>query len=67
MKQFLLLASILLLSLTTIAQQQNRWSLTPDGINWQPKPGETHSDHIEMSGKKVSTVVRYKVATDVSL
>ena len=49
------------------AQTQNRWSLTPDGINWQPKPGETHSDHIEMSGKKVSTVVRYKVATDGSL
>lgn len=67
MKPFLILTAILLFQISNHAQQQNRWSLTPDGINWQPKSGESHSDHIEMSGKKVSTVVRYKVATDGSL
>ncbi|MBI3123397.1 MAG: hypothetical protein HYZ10_03245 [Ignavibacteriales bacterium] len=49
------------------AQAQNRWNLTSDGIVWNIKSGESHSDHIEMSGKKVSTVVRYKVAADGSL
>ncbi|MFA7420207.1 MAG: hypothetical protein WCZ90_11030 [Melioribacteraceae bacterium] len=68
MKRFLFLVSLLsLFNLTSLAQQANRWDLSSDGIVWDIKPGETHSDHIEMSGKKVSTVVRYKVAEDGSL
>lgn len=47
---------------TLTAQTQDRWKINPDGsITWNPKEGETHQDHIEMSGLKVSTVVRYGV------
>lgn len=68
MKQFtLILATIILFQILNLAQQQKRWDLTSDGIVWNIKSGETHSDHIEMSGKKVSTVVRYKVAEDGAL
>ncbi|KAF0138626.1 MAG: hypothetical protein FD122_3749, partial [Stygiobacter sp.] len=68
MKQFtLILATIILFQILNLAQQQKRWDLTSDGIVWNIKSGESHSDHIEMSGKKVSTVVRYKVAADGSL
>lgn len=40
-----------------------RWELDADGgITWTVKPGDApHSDHIEMSGLEVSTVVRYGV------
>ena len=49
------------------AQQTNRWQINENGgITWNIKPDETHADHIEMSGKKVSTVVRYKVNSDCS-
>ena len=42
---------------------QQRWHLNQDGgISWKIKSGDNaHSDHIEMSGLKVSTVVRYGV------
>ncbi|MDD3036389.1 hypothetical protein [Bacteroides sp.] len=47
---------------TLTAQTQDRWKINHDGsITWNPKEGETHQDHIEMSGLKVSTVVRYGV------
>ena len=39
---------------------QNRWSINPDGsISWNVKDRIPHYDHIEMSGLKVSTVLRY--------
>lgn len=59
-KIFLLLFCILCLSSNAIAQ---RWTLLPEkGIVWNVKPGDApHSDHIEMSGLRVSTVVRYGV------
>lgn len=31
------------------------------GITWNVAPGEAHSDHIEMAGKNVATVLRYGV------
>lgn len=64
MKKFFLLP----LFVTIIfAQQTDRWQLNETGgITWNIKPDETHADHIEMSGKKVSTVVRYKVNADGS-
>lgn len=45
---------------------QQRWHLNQNGgITWQIKSGDkAHSDHIEMSGLKVSTVVRYGVDDD---
>ncbi len=46
---------------------ENRWHLADNGgIEWTPKKGETHSDHLEMSGKQVSTVIRYGVNPDGS-
>lgn len=67
MKPIINLTIALLFIFLNQAQAQNRWNLTSDGIVWNIKSGETHSDHIEMSGKKVSTVVRYKVAEDGAL
>lgn len=45
---------------------QQRWHLNQNGgITWKIKSGDkAHSDHIEMSGLKVSTVVRYGVDDD---
>lgn len=46
---------------------QNRWSINPDGsISWEIKDRIPHYDHIEMSGLKVSTVLRYGVNADGS-
>ena len=46
---------------------QNRWSINPDGsISWEVKGRVPHYDHIEMSGLKVSTVLRYGVNADGS-
>lgn len=43
------------------------WQLDSiDGITWAVAPGQTHSDHIEMAGKRVATVLRYGVAPDGS-
>src|SRR5882724_9522458 len=49
------------LSLAAAADQiVPRWALTNDrGIAWSPKPGESHQDNIEMSGKQVSVIVTY--------
>lgn len=46
---------------------QNRWSINPDkSISWDVKDRIPHYDHIEMSGLKVSTVLRYGVNADGS-
>jgi hypothetical protein len=61
MKNLLLLALIPIAAFAAPAQTQ-RWSLATDGgIAWEPKPGEAHSDHIEMSGKKISVILTYAV------
>ncbi|MBQ7181318.1 MAG: hypothetical protein IJR87_08510 [Bacteroidaceae bacterium] len=51
------------------ARSQNRWQLTDDGgIRWNiAGTGLPHEDHIEMSGRRVSVVLRYGVAADGSL
>lgn len=57
MKKLLLLLFILP-ALSSFSQQY--WNLKNDGgIEWQVKPGQVHSDHIEMSGKKLSAIVQY--------
>lgn len=46
---------------------ENRWKINPEGsISWIIDERNPHSDHIEMSGKRVSTVVRYGVDTNGS-
>ena len=41
---------------------QQRWTLEDNGpISWHPQKAEVHQDHIEMSGKHVSVVLRYGV------
>ena len=38
------------------------WAIERDGaIVWNVQPGTGHEDHIEMSGRKVSVIVRYGV------
>ncbi|MGC4055008.1 MAG: hypothetical protein QM757_39710 [Paludibaculum sp.] len=55
----------LLLGLSLSAQTATRWNLAPDGgIEWAVKPGETHQDQIEMSGRQVSVIVTYGVRKD---
>lgn len=46
----------------------NRWTILPDGegIFWDATKGLPHEDHIEMSGEKVSCVLRWGVSTDGS-
>ncbi len=63
--------TLIVLSLCAVVSQlfaQQRWELNNKGvITWNVKAGDNpHKDHIEMSGLKVSTVVRYGVAEDGS-
>jgi len=56
-KSFLLL--LLLVSFRNL-QGQNRWHNEADGsISWTIKPGEAHTDNIEMSGKFISVIATY--------
>lgn len=50
-----------------ITAQQNRWQMNQSGaISWKVGESDTHKDHIEMSGKFISAVVRYGVNPDHS-
>ena len=64
-KGYLLPVILLFCPLVMKAEKQDRWIMTPDGaIEWHvgENPGDIpHYDHIEMSGKRVSTVLRYGV------
>ena len=64
-------AALLLLALMTIPNSvcaENRWTMTDDGgIRWNVGEGLPHEDHIEMSGRKVSVVLRYGVTADGNL
>lgn len=47
--------------------QGTRWRIAPDGnpaIEWIVREGDAHRDHLEMSGLRVSVVVRYGVDAD---
>jgi hypothetical protein len=49
-------------SQTKFPYQQDRWTIQPDGsIEWRIGNRLPHSDHIEMSGQKVSLWVQYGV------
>lgn len=59
----IILSFLCLIAVCGYSQTKNRWELNSGGgITWHIKPGDMpHSDHIEMSGLSVSTVVRYGV------
>ena len=66
------MVTLLLLALLVIPgalRADNRWTMTDDGgIRWTVGQGQpAHEDHIEMSGRRVSVVLRYGVAPDGSL
>lgn len=63
MKKNLTRIFLCLFCLSALAvQADNRWSINPDGsITWQVTPDDAHQDHIEMSGLKISAVMRYGV------
>src|SRR4030095_7413299 len=47
-----------------LSQQNDRWVIQPDGsIEWKIDNRLPHSDHIEMSGEKVSLWMQYGVDT----
>lgn len=51
--------------MASLCQAQTRWNLEPDGaIAWQGNQLTTHEDHVEMSGKRVSVVLRYGIDKD---
>jgi len=49
------------------SQEYRRWQMNVDGsITWQIQGNIPHDDHIEMSGKRISCVLRYGIAADSS-
>jgi hypothetical protein len=47
------------------AAPANRWKINPDGsTTWVIDQRLPHTDHIEMSGEKISAIVRYGVNAD---
>ena len=62
LQRILLASSIALMPLCVQGQENRRWTLAEEGhISWNPQKTEVHHDHIEMSGKTVSVVLRYGV------
>ena len=67
MKSFLIVFLCWAFVINESLTAQNRWSINPNGsISWEVKGRIPHYDHIEMSGLKVSTVLRYGVNADGS-
>lgn len=70
MKTIKLIVLILIFSTMTVHSQRGfvRWNMTRDGgISWMVKPGEVHTDNIEMSGKQISVIVTYGVNAEKEL
>ena len=66
MKRFLS-CFLLFVGMLLPCNAENRWHINSDGsISWSVKENDSHKDHIEMSGLKVSTVLRYGVNPDGS-
>lgn len=67
MRLYILFFIIVVISSETRAQECRRWEINEDGsISWHVKEDIPHDDHIEMSGKQISCVLRYGVAADGS-
>lgn len=56
------------LTASALAGTQTRWEVVPDStaIVWNVREGDSHRDHIEMSGLRISAVLRYGVGADGS-
>lgn len=64
---FLMVTGLCLIAGQLFSQDYRRWEMNPDGsISWQIRNSIPHSDHIEMSGKRISCVIRYGVSADSS-
>ncbi len=65
MNRLLIMLSLFLS--VTLSAQENRWHLSDGGeaIIWPVTPGETHLDHVEMSGLQMSAIVHYGVEKGV--
>lgn len=62
-----ILPGLFLIPLSSLPQDYRRWQMNQDGsITWTVKNPEAHDDHIEMSGKQISAVLRYGVGVDGS-
>ena len=62
LSKIIIAGSMAFMPLGLYAQQAHRWSLENEGhIRWNPTQTDNHHDHIEMSGKSVSVVLRYGV------
>lgn len=62
-----LFAALGSIGIDAVAQENTRWQLSESGsIVWNPDQALPHYDHIEMSGLRVSTVLRYGVNADSS-
>lgn len=65
-KEFIICSAIASFSLSLTANASQRWDIKSDGsIKWEVTDASLpHSDHIEMSGEKVSAVLRYGIDKD---
>jgi hypothetical protein len=63
------LLTLLFITLNISAQRDFvRWNLAADGgISWIVKPGDFHSDNIEMSGRQISAIVTYGIDSNKAL
>lgn len=67
MRLYIFFFIIVAISCDALAQEYRRWEINEDGsISWHIKDNIPHKDHIEMSGKQISCVLRYGVAADGS-
>ncbi|MEO6289694.1 MAG: hypothetical protein ABIO76_07235, partial [Ginsengibacter sp.] len=63
----LVVTGLCLIAGQLFSQDYRRWQMNPDGsISWQIENSIPHDDHIEMSGKRISCVIRYGVSADSS-
>lgn len=63
----LLLSSLLFTANSMYAEDNTRWQISSDkSIVWNGNIRIPHNDHIEMSGKSVSTVLRYGIDSEGS-
>lgn len=66
-KKQLLIIMLCFIAGKSFAQENSRWHINPDNsISWNISNTIPHDDHIEMSGKKISCVLRYGVSADSS-
>ena len=66
-REFLVTAILCCITCQLFSQDYRRWEMNTDGsISWRIDSKIPHNDHIEMSGKRISCVLRYGVSADGS-